>query len=113
MAEPDVEEVRQQLIDAFEGADYPVSTPMDLLPGLPNGPATTFESGDWSMTVMDLQNIDVDEDEIAEDDLRDVGLDPDEVDGTDALDDRFPYDSPEDIANDLVAALQLAGELPR
>lgn len=113
MAEPDVEEVRQQLEDAFEGADYPVSTPMDLLPALPNGPATTFESGDWSMTVMDLQNIDVDEDEITDDDLREVGLDPDEVGDAKDLDDQFPYDSAEEIANDLTAALQLAGELPR
>lgn len=113
MAEPDIEDVRQQLIDAFEGADYPVSTPMDLLPALPNGPATTFESGDWSMTVMDLQNIDLDEDEISEEDLEEVGLDPDEVEDTESLDDQFPYDSAENIADDLVAALQLAGELPR
>jgi hypothetical protein len=50
----DKEDLRQQLVDAFEGADYPVNSPMDLVPALPNGPGTTFESGDFSMTAMEL-----------------------------------------------------------
>ncbi|THE64361.1 hypothetical protein D8Y22_13175 [Salinadaptatus halalkaliphilus] len=90
MSEPDPEAIREQLIDAFEGADYPVSNPMELLPALPNGPATTFESGDFSMSVMELQNA---------------------SDGSDTGD-RFPYDAPEEIADDIVDGLQDAGELP-
>ena len=50
----DEQEIRQQMIDAFEGADYPISSPMDLVPALPNGPGTKFESGDFSMTAMEL-----------------------------------------------------------
>ena len=52
MADPD--DIRQQMIEAFEGADYPISSPMDLVPALPNGPSTRFESGDFSMTAMEL-----------------------------------------------------------
>lgn len=48
------DELRDQLVEAFEGANYPVSNPMDLVPALPNGPATTFESGDVSFTAMEL-----------------------------------------------------------
>ncbi|WP_225334077.1 MTH865 family protein [Halomicrobium urmianum] len=47
-------ELREQFVDAFEDADYPVSSPMDLVPALPNGPSTTFESGEFSMTAMEL-----------------------------------------------------------
>ena len=50
----DKDELRQQMIDAFEGADYPIDSPMDLVPALPQGPGTTFESGDFSMTAMEL-----------------------------------------------------------
>ncbi|MFC6719286.1 MTH865 family protein [Natrialbaceae archaeon GCM10025810] len=89
MAEPDVDEVRRQLIDAFEGADYPVSNPMELLPALPNGPATTFESGDFEMSVMELQSA-----------------------SGGGMQERFPYDSPEEIADDVIEGLQDAGELP-
>ena len=51
----DKDDLRQQFIDAFEGADYPINSPMDLVPALPNGPATSFESGEFSMTAMELQ----------------------------------------------------------
>jgi hypothetical protein len=50
----DEDNVRQQFTDAFEGADYPVNSPMDLVPALPNGPATQFEVGDESITAMEL-----------------------------------------------------------
>ncbi|WP_136716253.1 MTH865 family protein [Halorientalis salina] len=50
----DKDELRDQIVEAFEGADYPVSSPMDLVPALPNGPGTTFESGDVSFTAMEL-----------------------------------------------------------
>ncbi len=52
----DEAELREQFTEAFEGADYPVSSPMDLVPALPNGPATRFESGDFSMTAMELNS---------------------------------------------------------
>lgn len=50
----DKDDLREQFIEAFEGADYPISSPMDLVPALPQGPSTTFESGDFSMTAMEL-----------------------------------------------------------
>jgi len=52
----DKDDLRQQFIDAFEGADYPITSPMDLVPALPNGPATSFESGEFSMTAMELNS---------------------------------------------------------
>lgn len=50
----DREEVGQQFVEPFEGADYPVDSPMDLVPTLPYGPATEFEIGDGSFTAMEL-----------------------------------------------------------
>ena len=50
----DRDDLREQFIDAFEGADYPINSPMDLVPALPDGPSTKFESGDFSMTAMEL-----------------------------------------------------------
>lgn len=91
MTEPDTEDIRRQLVDAFEGVDYPVSNPMELLPALPNGPATTFESGSFSMSVLELRSA------------------AKETDGTS---DRFPYETPEALADDIVEGLQDAGKLP-
>lgn len=50
----DEAEIRAQMVEAFEDAEYPISSPMDLVPALPNGPGTTFESGEFSMTAMEL-----------------------------------------------------------
>ena len=50
----DRDDLRAQFVEAFEGADYPVNSPMDLVPALPQGPGTRFESGDFSMTAMEL-----------------------------------------------------------
>ena len=50
----DKEDLREQFVEAFEGADYPINSPMDLVPALPNGPSTKFESGAFSMTAMEL-----------------------------------------------------------
>jgi hypothetical protein len=47
-------ELREQFTEAFEGADFPVSNPMDLVPALPDGPGTRFEAGDVSFTAMEL-----------------------------------------------------------
>jgi len=48
------DELREQLTEAFEGADYPVENQMGLVPALPDGPGTRFEAGDFSMTAMEL-----------------------------------------------------------
>ena len=50
----DKADLREQFTEAFEGADYPISSPTDLVPALPNGPSTKFESGEFSMTAMEL-----------------------------------------------------------
>lgn len=50
----DKSELREQFTDAFEGAEYPITSPMDLVPALPEGPSTSFESGEFSMTAMEL-----------------------------------------------------------
>jgi len=50
----DKAELREQFTEAFQDADYPISSPMDLVPALPGGPSTKFESGDFSMTAMEL-----------------------------------------------------------
>lgn len=78
----DKEDLRQQFVDAFEGADYPVNSPMDLVPALPDGPATTFESGDFSMTAMELNS---------------------EISGGGA---EFPYASVDDLVDDLMESLE-------
>lgn len=55
MADEDVEaELRAQLLEAFQGADYPVDNQMDLVPALPDGPGTRFEAGDVSFTAMEM-----------------------------------------------------------
>jgi hypothetical protein len=50
----DRQHVRDQFVEAFEGADYPVNSPMDLVPALPDGPATSFEIGDETVTAIEL-----------------------------------------------------------
>jgi hypothetical protein len=50
----DRDAVREQFEEAFGGADYPVNSPMDLVPALPQGPGTTFDVGDETITAMEL-----------------------------------------------------------
>lgn len=52
----DRDELSEQFVEAFEDAAYPVTSPMDLIPALPDGPSTTFESGEFEMTAMELNN---------------------------------------------------------
>lgn len=81
----DVEtELRSQLMEAFEGADYPVSNQMDLVPALPNGPGTRFEAGDTSFTAMEMA----------------AKLGPHQ---------EFPYDDPESLVDDVMAGLKAEG----
>jgi hypothetical protein len=81
----DEDELRDQMVNAFEGADYPISSPMDLVPALPNGPSTSFESGDFSMTAMELNT---------------------KLSGGD-----FPYDSPESFVDDVIEQLKEQDEI--
>jgi hypothetical protein len=45
---------REQLRSVFERAEYPVTDPMELIPVLPDGAATTFEAGDVELGAMDV-----------------------------------------------------------
>jgi hypothetical protein len=81
----DRDDLREQMIDAFGGADYPISSPMDLVPALPNGPSTKFESGDFSMTAMELNT---------------------KLGGGD-----FPYDTPEAFVDDVLDQLEDQDEI--
>ncbi|PSP68078.1 hypothetical protein BRC85_04185 [Halobacteriales archaeon QS_1_69_70] len=80
----DRDDLREQFTEAFEGADYPVNSPMDLVPALPNGPGTRFESGDFSMTAMELNTKAGGEQE-------------------------FPYDSVDDLVDDIMDGLDDQG----
>jgi len=80
-------ELREQFTEAFGGAEYPVNNPMDLLPALPQGPATTFESGEFSMSVMEMQNIDIED--------VDASTEPE-----------FPYGSVDVLVDDLMEGVE-------
>jgi hypothetical protein len=83
----DVEaELRDQLLEAFEGADYPVSNQMDLVPALPNGPGTKFEAGDTSFTAMEMAA---------------------KLGGHQ----EFPYESAEELVDDVIEGLKAEGML--
>ncbi len=75
----DKNDLREQFVEAFEGADYPVSSPMDLVPALPDGPSTTFESGEFSMTAIELNA---------------------------KLDGDFPYDDVDSFVDEVIAQLE-------
>jgi len=75
----DKAELREQFTEAFQDADYPISSPMDLVPALPAGPSTKFESGDFSMTAMELNT---------------------------KLNGEFPYESVDDFVDDVMASLE-------
>ena len=77
----DKDDLRQQFREAFEGADFPVNSPMDLVPALPDGPGTTFESGEFSMTAMELNA---------------------NAGGSQ----EFPYESVEELVDDVIAGLE-------
>ena len=79
-------ELREQFRSAFEGADFPVTDQMDLVPALPNGPGTRFEAGDFSVSAMELAA---------------------NLDGHQS----FPYDSVDELVDDVMAALKAEGLL--
>jgi hypothetical protein len=75
----DKTELREQFLDAFEDADYPIASPMDLVPALPQGPSTSFESGEFSMTAMELNT---------------------------KLDGDFPYETVEEFVDEVMGLLE-------
>jgi len=77
-------ELREQFTVAFEGADYPVTSPMDLVPALPDGPGTRFESGEFSMSAMELNT---------------------------KLSGNFPYDTVDELVDDIIRSLEEEGHL--
>lgn len=83
----DVEaELRTEFTKAFEGADYPVQNQMDLVPALPDGPATRFEAGDVSFTAMELAS-------------------------TLGGHQEFPYDDVETLVDDVIAGLKAENKI--
>ncbi|MDY6818682.1 MAG: MTH865 family protein [Halobacteriales archaeon] len=83
----DVEaELREQFLDVFGAATYPVESPTDLIPALPDGPQTRFEAGDVSVTAMELA--------MKLSDVQD-----------------FPYEDAESLTADLLAGMREKGML--
>ncbi|RJX45210.1 hypothetical protein DM826_00500 [Halonotius aquaticus] len=77
-------EIRQQLIEVFGAAEYPVTDPFELIPVLPDGAATTFEAGDVTIGAMEL--------------------------GMEYADyQEYPYDSVEPLVEDLMTGLRAKG----
>lgn len=80
------EKIRDQMLKVFSQADYPISSPMDLLGVLPDGPSTMFEADDFSITAMELNT-------------------------KGASQTNFPYDSADDFVEDVIAGLKEEGLL--
>ena len=79
-------ELREQFLEAFGGADFPVENQMDLVPALPDGPATKFEAGDVSFTAMEM--------------AAKLGSEQE-----------FPYDTAEELVDDIIDGLEAKGML--
>ncbi|MGQ3327909.1 MULTISPECIES: MTH865 family protein [Halorubrum] len=79
-------ELREQFLEAFGGADFPVENQMDLVPALPDGPGTKFEAGDVSFTAMEM--------------AAKLGSEQE-----------FPYDTPEALVDDIIDGLEAKGML--
>jgi len=74
-------ELREQFTDAFVDAEFPVTSQMDLVPALPDGPGTTFSAGDRTLSAMELAS---------------------ELDGHQ----NFPYEDIESLVDDVMAGLK-------
>ena len=77
-------ELREQFTEAFGDADFPVTTQMDLVPALPNGPGTTFTAGDRTLSAMELAS---------------------KLGGHQ----EFPYDDIDSLVDDAIAGLKAEG----
>ncbi|SMP32687.1 MTH865 family protein [Halobellus salinus] len=81
----DVEaELRQQFTESFSDAEFPVTSQMDLVPTLPDGPRTKFTAGDRTLSAMEL--------------AAKIGGHQD-----------FPYDDVESLVDDVVEGLKTEG----
>lgn len=87
------ESLRESFEENLDDVDFPVSSPMDLAPYLPNGPATTFEGEDVEFTAMELMT-----------------NTQNHID--DGPNDGFPYDDGDEMIEDALYALEEAGVLP-
>lgn len=54
MSEDEADALRAELEAVFGDTEFPVEDPMELVPALPDGPATTFEVGEITVEVMDF-----------------------------------------------------------
>ena len=54
MSEDEADALRAELEAVFGDTEFPVEDPMELVPALPDGPATTFEAGEITVEVMDF-----------------------------------------------------------
>lgn len=50
-------EIKKQISGALSGAQFPISTPEDLLAAFPNGPDTTCECGEVKLRAGDLGSV--------------------------------------------------------
>lgn len=83
----DVEaDLREQFRTTFSRADYPVTDPFELIPVLPDGPATEFQSGEVVVPAIEL------------------GMTYGEYQ-------EFPYDSVDGLVDDIIAGLKAEGDL--
>lgn len=83
----DVEaELREQFHATFSRAEFPVVDPFELIPVLPDGPATEFRSGEVVVPAIEL------------------GMTYNEYQD-------FPYESVDMLVDDLITALKTEGEL--
>ena len=80
------DDLREQFLEAFEGAEYPVDDQMDLVPALPGGPSMTFDAGAVSFSAMELS--------------AKLGNYSD-----------FPYEDVESLVDDVMEALRETGEI--
>lgn len=72
------EELKEQLVTEFSGADYPVDNQLDFIPTFSNGVSTKFEVDDIELTVMEISTL--------------SGAD-------------FPYESAEEVSEDIIERL--------
>ena len=80
------ENFREQFTEVFGKASYPLDSPFNLIPHLPKGPFTSFESGDVVIPAIDLGMV--------------YGEYQD-----------YPYETVEELVDDLIDALKQEGTI--
>ena len=83
----DVEtQLREEFVEVLGRADFPVTDPFDLIPVLPDGPATEFRAGDVVVPAIEL------------------GMTYGEYQ-------EFPYQDVETLVDDIMAGLEAEGTI--